>query len=99
VYQDIFSAEEIISDSFDIVPVFDGVGGEVKSKLVIKGGVNVDIGCGNAFGQKAGGEGQEPEEPIEEVEDKEEKVNNIIDAFKYQPTPFTKAEYNLNNHL
>lgn len=84
-----FSGEEIISDSFEITPVFDGVGGEVKSKLVSVGGVNVDIGCGDAFGKGAAEEGEEEGG----VEDKEEKVNNLIDAFKYRGTPFTKSEY------
>ena len=44
VYQDIFSNEEIVSDSFTIVPLFGGVGGEVKSQYITKGGENIDIG-------------------------------------------------------
>ena len=84
-----FSGEEIISDSFEITPVFDGVGGEVKSKLVALGGVTVDIGCGDAFGKGTPEEGEEEEG----VDDKVEKVNNLIDAFKYRGTPFTKSEY------
>jgi hypothetical protein len=47
---DVFSEEEIISDGYNIKPLFDGVGGEVDSRLVVKGEDNIDIGCGNAFG-------------------------------------------------
>ena len=44
VYYDIISNDEIISDSFKINPVFDGVGAEVVSHYVVKGAANVDIG-------------------------------------------------------
>lgn len=87
VYVDAFSGEEIISDSFEINEVFDGVGGEVKSKIVVKGGVKVDIGCGDAFGKGGGEEGEEGEGG---ADDNDEKVNNIVDAFKYSETQFGK---------
>lgn len=44
VYMEIFGGDEIISDSFEIKEVFNGTGGEVKSRMVAKGAVNVDIG-------------------------------------------------------
>lgn len=53
--------------------------------MVTKGEVEVDIGCGNEFGggaEEDGGAG-----PTGEV------VNDLIDAFQYNESPFTKAEY------
>lgn len=84
VYSDLFSNEEIISDSFVITPIFEEVGGEVKSEYLTKGVDNVDIGRGNEFG---GGGGDE------ETDDKVEKVLNLIDAFHYQETSFDKKDY------
>lgn len=52
IFQDIFSDEELISDSYKMVEVFDGVAVEIQSRMVVKGDVNVDVGCGNAFGGK-----------------------------------------------
>ena len=45
-----FSGEEIISDSFNLELIFEEAGGEVKSKYIVKKEGEVDIGCGNAFG-------------------------------------------------
>lgn len=87
VWQDIFTDDEVMSDSFKIEPVVDGDGNEVtglfqvQSSQVVKGGDNVDIGCGNAFG------GDEEEA----ADDSVEKVNNIIDdsvGFGYTETGF-----------
>lgn len=50
VYQDAFSSEEIVSDSFNIKLLFNETCGEVQANWTNKGDVNVDIGCGNAFG-------------------------------------------------
>jgi len=44
VFFDVFSNDEMISDSYKIEKIFDGVGGEVKSRYVIKGAENIDIG-------------------------------------------------------
>lgn len=86
VWQDIFTDDEVMSDSFKVSPVVDEEGNEVsglfqvQSKQVSKGGDNIDIGCGNAFG------GEE-----EEVDDSVETVNNIIDetvGFGYTETGF-----------
>ena len=84
VYYDIISGDEMISDSYKITPVFDGVGAEVPSRLVNKDTAEVDIGRGNQFG--GGGED-------EAVEDKAEKVNDIVDAFRYTETSYGKADY------
>ena len=50
IFQDIFTDEEFISDSYNIVLIHDGVIGQVKSRMVAKQDVDVDVGCGNAFG-------------------------------------------------
>ncbi|OWZ05692.1 hypothetical protein PHMEG_00022172 [Phytophthora megakarya] len=91
VWQDIFTEDEVMSDSFKVVPCKDLEGNEVsgmfqvESKTVAKGADNVDIGCGDAFG------GEE-----EAVDDSVETVNNVIDesvGFGYNETGFdTKAE-------
>jgi len=54
IYQDIFSTDEteIISDSFPWVVIHEGAVIEVTSRMVVKGDVDVDVGCGNAFGGK-----------------------------------------------
>ncbi|NDW60113.1 hypothetical protein G0P98_26965 [Yangia sp. PrR004] len=46
------------------------------------------MGAGNAFGGK-----NEDDEDDGGVEDTAAKVNNIMDAFKYAETQFTKADY------
>jgi len=57
IFSDIFSNEEIVSDSYTIKGemCFNDAGCKVKSKKIVVGEDNVDIGCGNAFG----GEGEE----------------------------------------
>jgi hypothetical protein len=53
IYHDFFNVEsEIISDSYPWVAHADGAFIEVQSRMVVKGDVNVDVGCGNAFGGK-----------------------------------------------
>lgn len=100
VFHEIFGGDEIISESFDVVKVFNDAGGEVKSRLITKGAVDIDIGTilsliialnlfligrGNQFG---GGDAEE------EVNDPNvEKINNVIDAFQYRDTSFTKADF------
>ena len=85
VYFDLFSGDEMLSDSYPINPVYDDAAFEVPSRMIGKGGENIDIGRGNEFG----GGGDE-----EAVEDSgEERVNDIHDGFKLQPVGFTKKEY------
>lgn len=50
IFYDIFSDEEIISDSYNMVEVFNGTIAEVKARFVVKKEGEVDIGRGNAFG-------------------------------------------------
>ncbi|CAH0479202.1 unnamed protein product [Peronospora belbahrii] len=56
VWQDIFTDDEVMSDSFKASPCKDMEGNEVpgmfqvESKTVSKGSDNIDIGCGDAFG-------------------------------------------------
>lgn len=52
IYCDIITNAEIISDSYPWVSLEDGAIIEVQSRMVVKGDVNVDVGCGNAFGGK-----------------------------------------------
>ena len=84
VYYDIINDDELLSDSYKIELLFNGVGGEVKSRMVVKGGEDIDIGRGAEFG------GAEADEA---VEDKAEKVIDIVDAFRYTETSFSKADY------
>jgi len=58
----------------------------VKSKFVEKGAENFDIGCGDAFGGKA-----EDDEGV--ADECKEKFNDIIEAFKYKETSFSKNDY------
>lgn len=81
-----------MSDSFLIKLVFDGVGGEVDSKILVKGALNVNIGCGDAFGKGGGEEGEEGDNAGAAGNEGDEKVNNVLDAFKYQETQYSKGE-------
>ncbi|KDO20420.1 hypothetical protein SPRG_14358 [Saprolegnia parasitica CBS 223.65] len=91
VWQDIFTEDEVVSDSHKVVDAKDAEGNVVPgmlmvtSKTVTKGGLNIDVGCGDAFG---GGD--------QDVDDSVETVNNIIDesvGFGYTETGFdSKAD-------
>jgi hypothetical protein len=48
VFFDIFSNDEIISDSYKMEKVFNNVLGEVKAGWTTKGGDNIDIGIRNS---------------------------------------------------
>jgi hypothetical protein len=48
-----------------------------QSRMVEKGGGDVDIGCGNSFGGDA---------EADAVDSNVEKVNNVMDAFQYTET-------------
>eukprot|EP00331_Platyophrya_macrostoma_P008552 CAMPEP_0176432782 /NCGR_PEP_ID=MMETSP0127-20121128/15590_1 /TAXON_ID=938130 /ORGANISM="Platyophrya macrostoma, Strain WH" /LENGTH=173 /DNA_ID=CAMNT_0017815001 /DNA_START=17 /DNA_END=538 /DNA_ORIENTATION=- len=85
VFYDVFSNDELFSDSYKPTPMFDGVGYEVQSKLVVKGVGDIDIGRGSQFGGT--------DEDDQGVEDKAEKVNDIVDGFKYTETVFNKSDY------
>lgn len=44
VFYDVLNDDELLSDSYKIEYVYDGVGAEVKARWVVKGAVEVDIG-------------------------------------------------------
>eukprot|EP01038_Epipyxis_sp_PR26KG_P010910 gene10910-14648_t len=84
VYRDLISGDEVLSDAFPLKQVVDADGTEVtglmycESKLITKGGDNIDVGCGNAFGNTAEDDGG--------VDNTVEQVNNVIDGFQYTET-------------
>jgi hypothetical protein len=43
---------EIISDGYPSSLVYEDTLMKIQSKMFVKGDVNVDVGCGNAFGGK-----------------------------------------------
>ena len=86
VYNDIISGDEMMTDAFPQEKVLDNDGNVieglfgVKSSTMLKGGENVDVGCGSAFGGS--------EEEV--LDDSVEKVNNVSNPFKYTEVPFSK---------
>ena len=84
VYFDVISGDEMLSDSYAIQEIYDGAAFEVPSRMITKGGEEVDIGRGNQFG---GGDADEA------VDDTQERVNDIMDGFKLSQVGFTKKEY------
>ena len=54
-----------------------------ESKMIEKGGGDVDIGCGNSFGGTA--------EEDAGVDDAVEKVNNVMESFQYTETQIGTA--------
>ncbi|GMI63229.1 hypothetical protein ScalyP_jg11252 [Parmales sp. scaly parma] len=94
IYKCRVSGEEFISDAYKLRPVVDPetkeeIPGllECDSMKVLKGGGEIDVGAGNAFG--GGGED-------EAVDDTQESVNNIIDdsvGFGYNEMPMGKKDF------
>lgn len=85
VYFDVFSGDEMLSDSYPMTLIYDEAAFEVPSRMITKGSVQVDIGRGNQFG--GGGEDEEV------ADDNEEKVNDILSAFTLNEVGFSKKEY------
>ena len=89
VYRDLISGDEMLSDAFKLQQVVDEEGNPVEglmyceSKMIAKGGDDVDVGCGNAFG---GGGGED-----EGVDTSVAQVNNVIDGFQYTETQIGTA--------
>jgi hypothetical protein len=79
IFEDLISGTEIISDAYQMELFAEEAYCTIQSKMVVSKDVEVDVGCGNAFGgvnedEEAGGPvGGNPVE----------KVNNLIDAFGY----------------
>ncbi len=79
IFEDLITGAEVISDSYPMTLLCDGAACEVQSRMVVKGDVNVDVGCGNAFG----GKNEDEEEGGAGGSNPVEKVNDLIDAFGY----------------
>eukprot|EP00947_MAST-08B_sp_MAST-8B-sp1_P004687 g4687.t1 len=93
IYKDMFTGDELVSDAEAPIEVKDSEGAvvegllKVQSRLKTKGGEEIDVGGGNAFG--GGGED-------EEVDDAVEKVNHLADdsiGFGYTEIPMDKATF------
>eukprot|EP00897_Mesotaenium_endlicherianum_P000596 jgi/Mesen1/10537/ME000083S10044 len=78
IYQDIVSGDEMLSDSFEVTEIQNGILFEVPGKWVNKGPLDVDIG-GNPSAEEGGED--------EGVEDQAVKVVDIIDTFRLQEQP------------
>ncbi|CAM6123151.1 unnamed protein product [Calypogeia fissa] len=78
VYQDIFSGDELLSDSFQYTEIENGILWEVEGKWVVQGAVDVDIGANPSA--EGGGED-------EGVDDTAVKVVDIVDTFRLQEQP------------
>jgi hypothetical protein len=86
VYRDLISGDEVLSDAFALSPVVDEDGEVVpglmkcESKMIVKGGGDVDVGCGNAFGSGGGGDEDGG------VDNTVQMVNNVVEGFGYTET-------------
>lgn len=79
IYKDIFSGDELLSDSYTM-RVVDGVVYEVEAKMIVKKEGSYDMA-----GDGAG---------MEELDDPAAKtVNNIVDAHQLVETAFDKKSY------
>jgi hypothetical protein len=58
VFVDVFSGDELCSDSYKIEKIFGAAGMKIRAKYIVVGGESFDIGAGNAFG------GAEEEEKV-----------------------------------
>jgi hypothetical protein len=91
IYVDYFDSSnevDIISDSYPSVQFANGAYIEVKARKIVKGEVEVDVGCGNAFGGK-----NEEEEEGGAANSEVEKVVDVVDAFGLQETSFDKKDW------
>ncbi|KAJ8429770.1 hypothetical protein Cgig2_006461 [Carnegiea gigantea] len=77
-YKDVFTGDELLSDSFRCNELFNGVLWEVEGKWVVKGAVEVDTGANPSS------EGGEEDEG---VDDQAQKVVDIVDTFRLQEQP------------
>ncbi|EDO06834.1 uncharacterized protein BBOV_IV004730 [Babesia bovis T2Bo] len=89
VYKDLFTGDEVCSDAYTHLnpfdnPEFASVAFEVKSSKVAKGNEDYGIACND---DEEGGGSSVAADPTVEM------VIDIVDAFRLQETPFTKAEY------
>jgi hypothetical protein len=91
IYQDLFTDEEFLSDSYKIELIHEEVIGEVQSRMIVKSDVEVDVGCGNAFGGQNEDDGDQGGQtggaPVA-------KVIDLVDAFQYEETSFDLEGFN-----
>ena len=85
LYKDVFSKEEILTDSFAITFAFNNCVGKIQSRYIVVGGDNIDVGAGGAFGGKGSDD--------EGVEDQRVKVLDVLDIFKYNEVSFDKKSF------
>ena len=83
VWIDVFSGDEMVSDSYKQQLIFNNACLEVQAKYITKGHEVVDVGGGNAFG------GAPEEEEVPEGE----TVINVVDAHQLQETSFSKKDF------
>jgi hypothetical protein len=92
IYQDIFNDEEILTDALKFEEDFDGVIYRVKTVMVpADDTVDVDVGCGNAFGGK-----NEDDEEGGDAGNKESqvyKIPNVVKNHNLVETQFDKAGF------
>jgi len=85
IYKDIFSGDELFSDTFQMV-LIDDIVYEVQSKMVVKNeSGNFDIGANPSEEGAAEDEGFDDPGKI--------TVNAVVDAHRLQQTPYDKKAY------
>jgi hypothetical protein len=85
IFVDIFSGDEIICDSYNMVYMFNDVGCKVQSRLLVKD-EKFDV-------YSAGTEFANPDAAEEGVKDEPVKVIDVMDTYNYQETGFQKKDY------
>lgn len=89
VYTDVFNNDELMSDSYPSKLEFDNSVLKVKTNMITKGAIQVDIGANPSTG---GGEADE-DNVDESVNDVSYQVNDVIDSFQLQQTSFDKKSF------
>lgn len=87
IFIDIFSGDEIISDSYNMEMIYNGVGCKVQSRLIVKDEKFDVYAAGNEFAN--------PDAEEEGVKDEPVKVIDVLDGFNYEETGFGKKDYGL----
>jgi len=85
IYKDIVTGDEMISDSFKLT-VVDDIVFEVEAKMVTVSEGSYDIG---------GNPSTEGAEEDEGVDTNARTVNNIVEAFRLQPTGYDKKDFTI----
>ena len=87
IFKDVLTADEMLSDTFQMTSEYDDAILKVPSKNVPKDSLgNVDVGCGNAFG---GGEEEEQQAPQEGVE----MVLDVVQNGNLKQVNMSKKEF------